>query len=58
MSAAEIFYVGGMTAITLGFPTLLVAMWALERAHARAPRLAPARAHKRHTHASGSPYSA
>ena len=32
MSPAEIFYVGGMSTISVAFPTLLVVMWALGRA--------------------------
>jgi hypothetical protein len=39
MSAAEIIYVGGMAAITLGFPTVLVVMMALGQIHAA--RLTP-----------------
>ena len=35
MSLAELFYVDGMIAVTLAFPTLLVGMWALDRMHAR-----------------------
>jgi hypothetical protein len=31
MSAAEILYVGGMSLISVGFPSLLVAMWARDR---------------------------
>jgi len=43
MSPAEIFYVGGMTLISVAFPTLLVGMWALDRVHSRAiAALAPA----------------
>ena len=43
MTPAELFYVGGMTAISLAFPTLLVGFWAWDRAYqrslaARAPR--------------------
>jgi len=41
MSLSELFYVGGMSAITLGFPTLLVVMMALD--HLR-PRAVPAKA--------------
>jgi hypothetical protein len=36
MSPAEIFYVGGMSFISVAFPTLLVGMWAWDRARPRA----------------------
>ncbi len=36
MSPAELFYVGGMSLISLAFPTLLVVMWARDRVQQRA----------------------
>ena len=35
MSPAEIFYVGGMSVISLAFPALLVGFWAWDRARLR-----------------------
>ena len=54
MSAAEIFYVGGMAAITLGFPTVLVVMMALDQV--RAARLAPVLAAEAKTQAEAQAY--
>jgi hypothetical protein len=35
MTLAAIFYVGGVTLISVAFPTLLVGMWAWDRARLR-----------------------
>ena len=62
MSAAQIFYVGGMSVICVGFPTFLVGIWALQSLQARelTRAAAPARARraKAHAQAAGAPYSA
>ena len=59
MSLAEIFYVDGMIAICLGFPSALVFMAFQGRVR---PAVQLAKAPKpqtqRHAHNSGSPYSA
>jgi len=59
MTPAELFYVGGMIVISIGFPSLLVGFWAWDRARLRTVAAkAPRRQPHRHSHAAGAPYSA